>query len=83
MTREREEQDRNQYAFPPLLADGRLPRTQMRIDRIHLSNFKLFEDFELTLNPEFTLLIGENGSGKTSILDALAIACGVWPNKRW
>ncbi|MCA9178465.1 MAG: AAA family ATPase [Planctomycetales bacterium] len=50
----------------------------MRIDRIHLSNFKLFEDFELTLNPEFTLLIGENGSGKTSILDALAIACGVW-----
>jgi predicted ATP-binding protein involved in virulence len=50
----------------------------MRIDRIHLKNFKLFEDFELTLHPEFTLLIGENGSGKTSVLDGLAIACGVW-----
>jgi predicted ATP-binding protein involved in virulence len=50
----------------------------MRIDRIHLKNFKLFEDFALTLHPEFTLLIGENGSGKTSVLDGLAIACGVW-----
>ena len=50
----------------------------MKIERIHLKNFKLFEEFELRLHPEFTLLIGENGSGKTSILDALAIACGVW-----
>lgn len=50
----------------------------MRIDRLHLKNFKLFEDFSLVLHPEFTLLIGENGSGKTSILEALAIACGVW-----
>ena len=50
----------------------------MKIDRIQLKNFKLFEEFELPLHPEFTLLIGENGSGKTSILDALAIACGVW-----
>lgn len=50
----------------------------MRIDRIHLKNFKLFEDFEETLHPQFTLFIGENGSGKTSVLDGLAIACGVW-----
>ena len=50
----------------------------MRIDQIHLKNFKLFKDFSLTLHPNFTLLIGENGAGKTSILDALAIACGVW-----
>jgi len=50
----------------------------MRIDHIHLKNFKLFADFSLTLHPNFTLLIGENGAGKTSVLDALAIACGVW-----
>ncbi len=49
----------------------------MRIDRIHFKNFKLFEDFSLQLHPQFTLLIGENGTGKTSILDGLAIACGV------
>ena len=50
----------------------------MRIERIHVTNFKLFEDMSMTLHPQFTLLIGENGSGKTSILDALAVACGVW-----
>jgi len=50
----------------------------MIIKEIHLRNFRLFEDFLLKLHPQFTLLIGENGSGKTSILDALAVACGVW-----
>ncbi len=50
----------------------------MKINRIKLKNFKLFEDFELSLHPEFTLLIGENGSGKSSIVEALAIVCGVW-----
>ena len=50
----------------------------MRIDRIHLKNFKLFEEVELNLHPNFTLLIGENGTGKTSYLEALAIAAGVW-----
>lgn len=50
----------------------------MKIDRISLKNFKLFEAFTLELHPEFTVLVGENGSGKTSLLDALAIASGVW-----
>lgn len=50
----------------------------MRIQRIELLNFKLFEKFSLDLHPKFTMLVGENGSGKTSVLDAMAIACGVW-----
>ena len=48
----------------------------MRIDQIQLQNFKCFEEHELDLNPQFTLLVGDNGSGKTSILDALAVAAG-------
>ncbi len=50
----------------------------MRIDRLEIKNFKKFSNYSLDLHPQFTLLIGDNGTGKTSILDALAIAAGVW-----
>lgn len=50
----------------------------MRIDRLELRNFKKFAALELDLHPRFTLLIGENGAGKTSVLDAIAVALGVW-----
>ena len=50
----------------------------MRIDRIHIRNFKCFDEMELELNPRFTLLVGDNGTGKTTMLDALAVAAGVW-----
>jgi predicted ATP-binding protein involved in virulence len=50
----------------------------VRIDRLEIKNFKKFSDFSLNLHPQFTLLVGDNGTGKTTILDALAIAAGVW-----
>ena len=50
----------------------------MRIDRLQLRNFKKFAELDLSLHPHFTLLIGDNGAGKTSVLDALAVALGVW-----
>lgn len=50
----------------------------MRIDRLTLENFKGFAAFEVELHPQLTLFAGENGSGKTSVLDALAVALGIW-----
>ena len=50
----------------------------MRIDRLHIKNFKRFEEHTLDLDHRFTLLVGDNGAGKTTVLDALAIAAGVW-----
>lgn len=50
----------------------------MRIDRLHIENFKKYEKQDFDLHPHFTLLAGDNGSGKTSVLDALAVAAGVW-----
>ena len=50
----------------------------MRIDRLRMRNFKRFADHTLELHPRFTLLVGDNGAGKTTILDALAVAAGIW-----
>jgi len=43
----------------------------MRIEKIRLGEFCCFEDIELEFDPRFNLLIGVNGSGKTSVLKAL------------
>ncbi len=48
----------------------------MRIKKLELHNFRCFENYELELADRFTLLIGDNGSGKTAVLDALAVAAG-------
>lgn len=50
----------------------------MRIDHLHLENFKKFAVQDFDLHPHFTLLVGENGAGKTSLLDALAVASAIW-----
>lgn len=50
----------------------------MRIDRLHVKNFKGFQDREFSFHPQFNLIVGVNGTGKTSVLDALAIAVGSW-----
>jgi predicted ATP-binding protein involved in virulence len=50
----------------------------MRIDYISISNFKGFLQREFSLHPEFNLIVGTNGTGKTSALDALSVAIGSW-----
>lgn len=46
----------------------------MTLDRLQLSNFRGFEDITLDLHKPLTVLVGVNGAGKTSLLDALEIA---------
>ncbi len=46
------------------------------LQSITLVNFRAFEYLELDLHPELTVLIGSNGLGKSSILDAVAVALG-------
>lgn len=48
----------------------------MRIEHIKIQNFRGYEKLEIALNPEFNLFIGDNGSGKTAILEALTVAIG-------
>lgn len=48
----------------------------MQIHHLTLQNFKGFEHFQMKLNSRFTLIVGRNGVGKSSILDALSVAFG-------
>lgn len=50
----------------------------MRIDRLLIENFKKFKRLEVEFPERLTLLVGENGAGKTAILDALAVAASIW-----
>lgn len=48
----------------------------MRIDQITIDNFRAKAHIDMQLGKRLTLLIGENGSGKSTVLDALAIGLG-------
>ena len=48
----------------------------MRINHLDLSNFRCFKERSFAFHQRFTLLIGANATGKTAILDALAVALG-------
>jgi len=44
----------------------------MRVDWIHLHNFRSYPDLEWAPDPGVNLLIGPNGAGKTNLLEAVA-----------
>lgn len=50
----------------------------MRIDHIAIRNFRQFEHWETDFSPQFNVLIGDNGAGKTTVLDALSVALGAF-----
>lgn len=50
----------------------------MRIDTISIQNFKGFEKRSFTFNPFFNVIVGINGSGKTSLIEALQVALNGW-----
>lgn len=48
----------------------------MKVDSIQIRNYKKFEDISIDFNSRMNVIIGNNGTGKTSILDALSISIG-------
>lgn len=45
----------------------------MKLQKLALENFRRYEQAQFQFHPQFTVLIGNNGTGKTTVLDAVAI----------
>jgi len=52
------------------------PTKNMKLNHITLDNFRAISKLALPLNPQLTVLVGNNAAGKTTILDAIAIGLG-------
>ena len=48
----------------------------MYFEHIHVENFRGIESMELDFKPGVNILIGDNGTGKTTVLEALTVALG-------
>lgn len=52
------------------------PPSALRLDRLALRNFRCFDSLEIDFHPQLTVLVANNGRGKTAVLDAIATALG-------
>ena len=48
----------------------------MYIKSLALKNYRCYEELQVDFNQEYTVLVGVNGAGKSTILDAVATALG-------
>lgn len=48
------------------------PTNKIKIDNLKLINFRKFKELDIDFEPDVTIIIGNNGAGKTTILDAIA-----------
>ena len=53
----------------------------MKLEKLHLRWFRCFEELHIDFDEKLTVIIGENGAGKTAILDAIAIGFGRYLTK--
>lgn len=54
--------------------------TSLRLDTLAVKNFRCFENCEITFDHRLTVLVAENGNGKTAILDAASLALSAFVN---
>ena len=46
----------------------------MHIQKVTIKNFRCFEHLEVNLDPDINIFVGNNGSGKSALLDGIAAA---------
>ncbi|WP_077614296.1 ATP-dependent nuclease [Caenibacillus caldisaponilyticus] len=46
----------------------------MLLKKVKVHNFKKFEDFSLEFNNDFSVIVGNNGTGKSTLLEAIHLA---------
>lgn len=47
-----------------------------KLKQLQVTNFRLFENLKIDFNDDINVIIGNNGAGKTTILDAIALGFG-------
>lgn len=50
--------------------------TELRISKLEISNFRRFESLSIDFDQQLTVLVGDNGTGKSTLIDAASIALG-------
>lgn len=50
----------------------------VKIKELTLTSYRRFSDFKIDFHPQITVLVARNGAGKSSVLDALATAFGLF-----
>nr|WP_315394379.1 AAA family ATPase [uncultured Duganella sp.] len=48
----------------------------MKINRLVLDNFRMHQHLDITFEKDITVIVGDNGEGKTSVLDAISQLLG-------
>ncbi len=54
----------------------------MYLNKLHIKNFRCIEDLTLDFKKGVNILIGENNTGKTAIIDALRLALSIGSERR-
>lgn len=53
----------------------------MKLRTLAVTNFRCFEALTVEFHPQLTVIVADNGSGKTAILDAIAVGFGAMLNR--
>jgi predicted ATP-binding protein involved in virulence len=53
---------------------GKRKNKSMHIQKVIINNFRCFEHLEVNLDPDINIFVGNNGSGKSALLDGIAAA---------
>jgi len=61
--------------YPPITPNGRkLP--PMKLEQVTIENYRAIAHLDLPLDPNLTVIYGDNAQGKTSVLSAIAVGLG-------
>ncbi|WP_270672315.1 AAA family ATPase [Aeromonas sp. QDB17] len=53
----------------------------MKLKQLHIYNFRCFKELSIKFDDKLTVIVAENGAGKTAILDAIALGFGRYLTK--